>query len=78
MLFFFFLAAKGVPRQPSPMSNAAVEWEQQWLSDLPDLLIESEALTADMFSICLYNKHVWYIACSLPSIWHLGKYEVLA
>lgn len=27
---------------------------------LPDLLIESEALAADIFGIRLYNGHVWY------------------
>jgi hypothetical protein len=30
-----------------------------WKSVLPDLLIESEALTADMFGILLYKEHVY-------------------
>jgi hypothetical protein len=58
LLFFFFLAAKGMPRQPDPLSSGTVEWEQQWICDLPDLLIESEALAADIFNICSYNEHV--------------------
>jgi hypothetical protein len=76
LLFFFFLAAKDVPRQPSPMSNRTVERWQQWACNLPDLLIESEALAADMFSISVYNEHVWEIALSLRSIWHLWEVQV--
>jgi hypothetical protein len=40
------------------MSTRTVGRKQQWVCDLPDLLIESKALAADMFSSCLYNEHV--------------------
>jgi hypothetical protein len=76
LFFFFFLAAKGMPGQPSPMPEMNVEGWRHWVFVLPDLLIESEALAADMFSILLYNEHVCVrIDMSLHLIWHLEYVE---
>jgi hypothetical protein len=41
------------------MPKTSVEGWRHWVFALPDLLIESEALAADMFSILLYNEHVY-------------------
>jgi hypothetical protein len=78
LFFFFFFAAKNMPSQPSPMPGTSVERWQHWVFVLPDLLIRSEALTADMFSILLYNEHTYvrnrYVASS--NIWHLEMYRL--